>query len=745
MGFADETTVTSLGPLGCGRFSRERLELLALGAEGIDADPQLEAHVVRCAECSAAVRAIESDNALLLEATTTARAAAEQAASSDGPIPGYTLLEEIHRGGQGAVFRAEQVATRRECAVKMLLGGRFAGERERQRFDREVEVVAHLRHPSIVTLYESGRSRVGEPWFAMELVDGERIDARVERTQLDPLATARLVREVAAGVAHAHRRGVIHRDLKPSNVLVDRDGVPRVLDFGVARSDATGVEEPEADGTTRRGEFVGTYAYAAPEQLLGDPSQVDSRCDLYALGVILFECLTGRRPFEGIRSIGELVAAKSGGVFPRPSSLRAGIPKDLEVIVLRLLAPDPSRRYDTADALVEDLDRLLDGRPILARDDSLAYVVSKTLRRHWIATSAGAGFTVALAVAGVALVLAYANARAERARAERTLRTFQEVLETTNPELGMGTSDMRVLDFIRLVEAGLDEALAGDPLERAEVLRTIGLIHLGFSSVEDASRPIERAYELQRRAFEEGTVAPERMAAAALALARLRYIRSADDPAVPDFEASERLYREALLLRERSLGRDHVDTVDALRQLSSALRRQREFDDAERCLDDATSRLARLPESRPVAVQRAAVLNARGAIANARGRLDVALSAYSEALAAVRLTVPEDDFRIGVSLFNIARVQAALGMRTEALVEAREAVRILGLRKGADAMETRAVQRFVDRLAAESGAEDAEPDSPAPPSVDGAATGADGAAKGGPLEADPSAPVLDLD
>ena len=730
MGVPDETTNGATGPLGCGRFARERLELLAAaigsGDAGAPVDPLVEAHLVRCAECAEAVRAIEADNALLSEMRTSVRKAAEREAEREvardggerngagseatgegGPIPGYTLVGELHRGGQGAVFLAEQVATRRQCAVKMLLGGRFAGERERQRFDREVEVVARLRHPSIVTLYESGRSRRGEPWFAMELVEGERLDAFVARLALAPFDVARLVRAIAAAVAYAHRRGVIHRDLKPGNILVDRDGMPRILDFGVARSDDARIEEPDEDGTTKRGEFVGTYGYAAPEQLLGDPEQVDSRCDLYALGVILYECLAGRRPFAGVRSIGELVALKSSGSFPRPSSVAPAIPKDLEVIALRLLAADPARRYETADALVEDLDRVLDGRPIRARADSLGYVIGKTLRRHWIATAAGIAVSIALAAAGVALAVAYTNASRERMRAERTLRAFQDVLETTNPELGMGTSDMRVLEFIGLVESGLDEALASDPGQLAEVLRTIGLIHLGFGSIEEARGPIERAHALQREGFDSGRTAPERMAAAALALARLRFVRSADDPASPDFAASEAAYREALALREASLGRGHLDTIDALRQLASALRRQGKFDEARAALDRAAERLARGVTGgapRAIALQEAAILNARAALAGDEGDLPSALEAYGKALAAVRATAVPDDFRIGMTHFNLARTRVALGARTgaragalaDALPDAREAVRILRLRKGDDAAETK---RAVELLA----------------------------------------------
>ena len=360
--------------VGCGAYSRDELELAAVARVDADAPVTdgLPAHLGICPPCRALVDRLAADNAFLGELAKVS-ALPRPVSVADGlddpasPIPGYRLGEELHRGAQGVVYRAEQLATRRTCAVKMLLGGRFAGDRERVRFEREVELVARLRHPSIVTLYESGISRRGEPWFAMELVDGTRLDAFVRERDLGAREIARLMRAIAEGIAYAHRRGVIHRDLKPGNIVVDADGVPRILDFGLARADDGGAAEQPNSGTTLAGEFLGTFAYAAPEQLAGDPSAIDSRCDLYALGVVFYECLTGRRPFEGARSIAELVMQKSGTTPPRPSALRSRTDRDLDVIVLRLLAADPARRYDTADALAESLHNM--GRVHIIRGD----------------------------------------------------------------------------------------------------------------------------------------------------------------------------------------------------------------------------------------------------------------------------------------------------------------------------------------------------------------------------------------
>ena len=715
----DETQAVE-PPAGCGKFSREALELAAIARSdrAVPVDERLAPHLVICRRCSEAVERFAADNAFLGEfakvSARSDRSASGQSlaerASVVGPaegsaalgegdlIPGYRIGDEIHRGGQGAVFKAEQLATRRACAVKMLLGGRFASATQRVRFEREVEVVAALRHPSIVTLYESGISRHGEPWFAMELVDGERLDEYVRRLKLGARAVAALLQRVADAIAYAHRRGVIHRDLKPGNILVDRDGVPRVLDFGLARAESPDEQTNPGSGTTLAGEFLGTFAYAAPEQLAGDPAAIDSRCDLYALGVVFYECLTGKRPFDGAKSIGELVMQKTMRTPERPSALVPGIDRDFDVIALRLLAADPTQRYETADALAEDLARALDGRPILAREDSLSYVVRRNLRRHWVASTAALAVLLTLVGSGIALAVAYANAERARERAEGQLDAVLGALERTNPETGMGMSDMLATEFIGFVEDSLEEALANEPVDLARLLRTTGLIHLGFGKLEQASASIERSYALNKAAYARGEVEPRRMADAAYALARLRFFLPAGGATTPDFAASEAAYREAISLRELAGAGDELETIDLIRQMSSAVRRQKRFDDARAILDGAMQRSALLPPSREKAIFDAAALNAIAAIANDLGDFDRALGEYERALATLRPQVEPNDFRVGLSLRNIARAKLRLGRPESALADAEGAVAILRERKGAEGIETKLAEEVLAQI-----------------------------------------------
>lgn len=690
----DESTRVELRPIGCGRFAREALEVLAVSKfdREITADQRLEAHVVVCAECASSLRELERElgeaDAFLGEfkavasvpATPSQRAPV--ASGDDGPIRGYQLGEEIHRGGQGAVFHAEQLATRRHCAVKMLLGGKFASDKQRLRFEREVEVVAKMRHPSIVTLYESGIATTGEPWFAMEFIQGDRLDDFVRANQLGARALAVLFKSVAEAVAYAHRRGVIHRDLKPGNILVDHEGTPRILDFGLARLDDASRPGDVEGGTTAAGEFLGTFAYAAPEQLAGDPSLIDSRCDLYALGVVLFECLVGQKPFSGAKSIAELVTQKTMSNPPRPRSLVDSVDPDLEVIALRLLAADAARRYDTADALVEDLARYLDGRPILAREDSVAYVVRKTLRRHWIPASAAALMVVTVFVSAIALFVAYRNAERERIRSERTLASFQKALGSANPETGAGSSSMGIEDFLGLVEQQVSAELGDEPYQLAGVLRTLGLIHLGFDDADRARSAIEEAHRVQEEGYKRGEVSPAQFAETEFALARLKFN-------MQDFMGAETSYRRALFLRESSIGRDDGETVETLRHLASALRAQQRLEEAQAVLDDAWERSGRLPQTPAARVIRVGLLHGRATLSAARNDAATAIMQYEEALEALLAMVPADDWRVGRTRYNLARMQLRTGELEAALENATAAERILREKKGADATMTR--------------------------------------------------------
>ena len=275
-------------------------------------DECINQHLRSCDSCSEQLLRVRDNAAFLARLPRRTESAAVGVVES---IEGFEILGEIHRGGQGIVYRAVQTATKRTVALKLLLQGALATSRQRRRFDREVELVAAFQHPSIVTLHDSGVTHDGTKYFAMEHIEGVPLDRYVrdsiaaEGSSNALEGVLRLFAAVCEAVSYAHQRGVIHRDLKPANVLVDSAGRPHVLDFGLARSIAE--QATGDDAVTHSGEFMGTPAYAAPEQVVGDPALIDVRTDVYSLGVILYEMLTGGFPYRVTGRIDEIVRAIS--------------------------------------------------------------------------------------------------------------------------------------------------------------------------------------------------------------------------------------------------------------------------------------------------------------------------------------------------------------------------------------------------------------------------------------------------
>jgi WD40 repeat protein/predicted Ser/Thr protein kinase len=332
----------------------------------------------------------------------------EAPASLQVEVAGYDVFGEIHRGGQGVVYKAVQRATKRIVALKVLLQGVHATVRQRHRFEREIDLAAQLRHPGIVTVFESGDAK-GQPYFAMEFVDGRSLEQHLSNQSLTIGRRVELFSEICEAVAYAHRRGVIHRDLKPGNILIDADGKPHILDFGLAKSSSE-----QGESLTRSGEFLGTLAYAAPEQTTGDPNQIDTRTDVYAIGVIMYQALTGRLPYPADGSLAQTVANINQAVPKAPSSMESMIDRDLETIVLKALAKEQSRRYDSAVDLHRDILNYLRLFPIEARRDSAWYMVRMAVRRNRTAALAAATTLAALVVALIVSTYFWSQAVVDR-------------------------------------------------------------------------------------------------------------------------------------------------------------------------------------------------------------------------------------------------------------------------------------------------------------------------------------------
>lgn len=331
-------------------------------------------------------------------------------------IPGYDMLKEIGRGGMGVVFKALQISTRRVVALKLLLEGQLASETARRRFEREVALAAQLRHPNIIPIYDSGEAE-GRMFYAMEHVYGMPLSDyfRVHSTSIE--GKLRLFIRISDAVRHAHLRGVVHRDLKPSNILVDADGEPHVLDFGLAKASAFG--DLSASITAQ---IVGTPAYMSPEQAAGDPSGLDTRTDIYSLGVILYECTTDRMPYDTTGAMGKILANIADAEPIPPNKANPKLNPDLAAIILKALQKRKEDRYQSIDAFMADMANFLAGEPISAKPPSGLFLLRRTFWRY----RAPIGICAAVILFAIALTIMFRTMRSSIAQSQVAQQEAQE-------------------------------------------------------------------------------------------------------------------------------------------------------------------------------------------------------------------------------------------------------------------------------------------------------------------------------
>ncbi len=581
-------------------------------------------------------------------------------------IGGYTLVSPLGRGGMGSVWLARRSGTWVEGQVALkVLHQSLIGASAEERFKREGRILGTLQHPHVAHLVDAGVASTGQPYLVIEHVDGTPVDAHCDEGRLDVRARVRLVLDLLDALAHAHANLVVHRDVKPSNVLVTRDGRLKVLDFGIAKLLDPEGGRGEPTGLTREGGRALTPSYAAPEQLEEGPITVAT--DVYAVGVLLFELLTGRHPAGAARHTpaelwktiveadppapSDAAGAEApGGTTPAqiaerrgttPERLRRLLRGDLDTIVLKALKKEPRERYASATAMADDLRRYLAQEPIAARPDTFRYRTAKFVRRNRIAVVSGSIVLLALTagLAGTIWLARVAARQRDAARAEsRRAGQINEFNFFLLSEVGSGGRAVTMHDILERAERIVDRQSVSDEALSVELLTTIGEIYAGRQESADANRVLKRAYEASQRVAD-----PVVRASAACDWARPVGM---DDPA-----AGARLIDAGLALTSDDPRYDDVVATCLLVRASLAT----EAGDAALVLASARAALARLGEASPAPLgRRADALQALALGLSMQGDAAGANQAYGDVLRLLERMGHQDTSDTGFVLHNWA-------------------------------------------------------------------------------------------
>ena len=420
----------------------------------------------------------------------------------------YTVRRVIASGGMGTVLEAIQDEPRRPVALKIMKAGLDSTEALR-RFQAEAQLLARLRHPGIAQVYEAGTHDDGAgpmPFFAMEYIpNGKPITEYASGHRLGLRERLALFARACDAVHHGHQRGIIHRDLKPSNVLVDSDGNPKVIDFGVARTTDSNLGLFQ----TQVGQLIGSVAYMSPEQFEADPRDLDTRSDVYALGVVLYELISGQLPYDVMSAkIYDAARIVREQEPKRLQTLVPSVPPEVEAIVRKALEKDRERRYQSANGLAEDLRRFLSGQTVMASPPGAVYLLRTFARRHKALLGGVAATFVVLLAAVVVISTMYLRAERLRRLAERETARSQAAADFLTESLGSISPvgfdhEPTILDLLHKLDAQIDGAFPDDPLIEAELRKTIGWAYVAQRDWTAMERQLRRALDLRVKAGAE--------------------------------------------------------------------------------------------------------------------------------------------------------------------------------------------------------------------------------------------------
>jgi len=586
---------------------------------------------------------------------------------SGGQVGPYRLLQRLGEGGMGEVWLAEQTRpVRRQVALKIIKAGMDTAQVV-ARFGAERQALALMDHPAIATVFDAGATAQGRPYFAMEYVKGEPITAYCDRCRLSTTERLELFIRVCEGVQHAHQKGIIHRDLKPSNVLVTIQGdkpVPKIIDFGVAK--ATTQHLAERTLFTELGVLVGTPEYMSPEQADLTALDIDTRSDVYALGVLLYELLTGVLPFDRktlreqaldeirrtirevepprpstrIRQLGSASTAAAHSRHTEPAHLASELRGDLDWITMKTLEKDRTRRYGTASDFAADLRRHLELQPVQASPPSTVYRARKFVRRHRFGVAAAAtlvlllvAFAVTMAVQAQRIARERDRANREAARANQEAAAAKQVsdflvglFQVSDPSEARGNS-ITAREVLDKGAAAIDTKLDGQPETQVRLLDTVGRVYQTLGLYERSQLLTKRRLDIARQVYGENHTETIRALGALCGTLVLRQKLTEAEP----------VCRQSVEESRRVIGFDDRRTNASVNNLASLLYTQRRYAEAERLFRESLEARRRTPGVTPA--EMIGALNNIASVLEAQGKSEEAERAYREALENARVAL----------------------------------------------------------------------------------------------------------
>jgi eukaryotic-like serine/threonine-protein kinase len=594
-------------------------------------------------------------------------------------ISHYKLLQQIGEGGCGVVYMAEQEEpVRRRVALKVIKLG-MDTRQVIARFEAERQALALMDHPNIAKVLDAGATETGRPFFVMELVRGIKITDYCDQNQLDAAQRLDLFMQVCRAIQHAHQKGIIHRDIKPSNILVTlHDGVPvpKVIDFGIAK--ATDQRLTDKTLFTQFEQFIGTPAYMSPEQAEMSGLDIDTRSDIYSLGVLLYELLTSRTPFDpkellaaGLYEMRRTIREKEP---PRPSTrlstmlegdlttvakqrhapppkLIHSIRGDLDWIVMKALEKDRTRRYETASAFAADIEHFLTNEPVVARPPSTLYRVQKLVRRNRLAFAAAGAVSASILIGLVVSTWLYLREKEDRRVAVREAKRSQQValfledmLKGVGPSVALGRDTKLLKEVLDKTVGRLTTDLKDQPEVQAELCNTIGEVYRALGQLKKAEEMHRDARTLQ------GKAGGAKRTDVATSLADLAFVLR-DQGKLAEAES---LQREALELRRKAYGNKHPDVALSLNSLGLVLRSQGKLAEAERLHREALAMQKELLGNEHLAV--AASLNNLALALRDEGKLAEAEKCFRESLAMQKKLLGDNHPAVAITADNLAFV-----------------------------------------------------------------------------------------